>query len=90
MNFLKVGFAIATFITGSVAAWYWYKASQVEVDFGTEPESGDPMLTRMRWEGATMDAIKISSGLNKTAACWTMVTVVLGTITNLIGCLIQK
>ncbi len=82
MNYLNVTLAIATCCTGLLAAYFWYKASVVPINPGEGINSGDFQMQEMAWMVATMEAVIKSAELNKIAARWTAIAVMLGTAYN--------
>jgi hypothetical protein len=73
-------------ISGIVAAYYWWKASDIPV----VPAWGDcePVDTedKMRgWAMGTLEALMVSSRLNKRAAQWTAISVLLSTASCFFG-----
>jgi hypothetical protein len=92
------GLAVVGGAVGLWAAYFWLKASQVEVDPGWRSgppqsaadarrptESGDPLISQMAWTGALLEAATKSAALNKAAALLTAVAVVLGVASSLLG-----
>jgi len=81
--------AIIAAVTGLVAAWKWYRASQVEIiplwqQLGViEPPGGDTN----GWVMGILQASQKSAELNKTAAIWTAVSVFFGCLSALAGSL---
>lgn len=69
--------------TGIVAAFYWYKSSRIAII--PPPISGDPNLEHLGWTSGTMQAFSISSNLNRIAAIWTAITVLLAGFSSLIS-----
>jgi hypothetical protein len=100
MMIFSVGFAVLVFIVNLLAAYYWYKASEIEIDSGWRhglPQSaadaqrpigpGDTQLSEMGWLTATMIAVGESAHLNKIAARLTAVAVVLNFVSCILGAL---
>jgi hypothetical protein len=90
--------AVAALIVGLRAAHYWWRASKLEIDPGWN--SGSPEDTRpiepadlqglgsqSEWVTATMATVVLSSDLNKNAAVWTAVAVVLAGVSSVVGAL---
>lgn len=89
MKCFVIFLATGSFITGLISAWYWYKASAVPVEpvwiknDGIEP--GDSLLSQSGWISGLLGSVHESARLNKVAAAWTAFTVVLTTISALVG-----
>lgn len=89
----SMGFAIATFVVGLYAARLWFRASKIPIratweigENGTEgTEPGEHEASQDGWLWGTIDSIVKSSELNKRAAWWTGVAIILGTVSNLIS-----
>jgi hypothetical protein len=90
--------AFAGGLVGVWAAYYWLKASQIEVDPGWRsgiPESAaearkpiepvDRELADALWISAIIKAGGESAGLNKRAALLTAIAVVLGAVASILG-----
>ena len=60
----------------------WYKASVVPINPDEGINSGDFQMQEMAWMVATMEAVIKSAELNKIAARWTAIAVMLGTTYN--------
>jgi hypothetical protein len=92
MKYVSVAFALGAFVTGLIAAYHWYKASEVPIDPGwtlEDPEPVDEELKQMGWTAAIINAAQKSAILNKIAALWTAVAVVLGSVSSLAGSVIS-
>lgn len=89
MKYLELVLAVAAFITGLLAAGYWYKASRVTAD----PEWGRngeyrPVTHSMEqdaWIAVLIQSASESARLNKIAALWTAVAVALNALATLIA-----
>jgi hypothetical protein len=83
MKWLSVLLACLGAVTGIVAAYYWYRSSQVSINPVWLTESGDPHASQSGWLAATMGAFSESARLNKIAASWTAAAVVLNMLSYL-------
>lgn len=78
------------FVVGSIAVYYWYKASKVMVkpmweEGGTLVEI--PMTNHSKWLTAIYIGTEKAGRLNKIAARWTAVSVMLSAVVSLISSL---
>lgn len=93
MTWLPLAVAIAGFAAGLVAAFYWYRASRVnfvpfwEANGGVEPV--DPLQSAEHWVVALMKTGRKSGKLNRIAAVWTALSVLLSAISAVLGALAQ-
>lgn len=89
MKYLELVLAVAAFITGLLAAGYWYKASRVQPDpslgRGGYVEPGIHSLAQDAWNAALIQSASESARLNKIAALWTAVAVALNALAALIA-----
>jgi len=98
LNVVTMALALAGGAVGLCAAYYWFKASKVEIDPGWRsgpPRSAadalkpiepcDSELSQMGWMTATMAAVTESAALNKTAAWLTAVAVAFGVASSILG-----
>lgn len=97
LNIVSILFAVAGLVTGLRSAWFWLQASRVEPDpawTGRAPEDGwswderrevDAVQDRLIF--AMIDAHSKSAELNKVAAQWTAVTIVLGSLSAMLAAL---
>jgi hypothetical protein len=78
--------AALSFVTGLLAAWYWYKSSILPVERRIDrgPKGGMPGVVRA-WLGGIIASAETSAALNKKASIWTAATVILGTLANFLG-----
>jgi hypothetical protein len=88
VKYLELVLAAVAFITGLLAAWYWYKASRIQ----TVPKwgySGEghwaQALGQHRWTEELITSTSESARLNKIAALWTAVAVMLNALAALIA-----
>jgi hypothetical protein len=92
-NHISIASAVAALIVGLLAAHYWLKASKVSVvpvwpDGAYGPvEPGETDASQDGWIAGAIEAIKLSSELNKKAARLTAIAVVLGTISSVFSAL---
>jgi hypothetical protein len=88
--------ALVGLTVGLKAAYYWWKASKIEIDPGwnsgssgdmrpTEPADLEGMGSLVGWVTATMAAVTASSDLNRKAAIWTAAAVMLGGVSGVVG-----
>lgn len=82
---LLVVLMLAALGTGLMAAWCWFKASRVRVQPSWDIEPADAEASMGGWIAGSMTAFAESGRLNKIAALWTAVAVILGTVANLYG-----
>jgi hypothetical protein len=90
MKCVSIALAVGALVSGLIAAFYWYKSSNVDIDPGwtvEHPEPVVPELKQMGWNSAMMNAITTSATLNKTAALWTALSVALGGASTIVGSL---
>jgi hypothetical protein len=91
-------FAVAALISGLVASWYWWKASKIDIDPGwssglpgddrpSQPADMEGTGSLNGWVTATMQAVNLSSDLNRKAAILTAVSVVLAGLSSVAGAL---
>jgi hypothetical protein len=85
MRSINIGLVIFTFITGTVAAVYWYRSSQISIRPTWSIEPGEHQLSQSGWVTGTLQAFSESAVLNAKAAIWTAVSVVLGTLSSVAG-----
>jgi hypothetical protein len=97
---LSILFAIAGLFAGLMGAYYWYVSSTVPIERwgGNEPvpfpegHLREEMLNRTiavytLWLGGMFEAAQKTARLNKKAALWTAVAVVLGAASTLFSSL---
>lgn len=97
---LAVILSVLAFGTGLVAAYYWYRSSQIQPDPGWRVGPPSPELTDLRpiepldLEAknsgrvlAAVQAFSESAELNKRAAIWTAVSVAFAAISSICGSL---
>jgi hypothetical protein len=90
MKYLVMAFAVGALTTGLKAAYHWYESSQVQIDPGWTIERQEPVVPELRQNdrhAAIIDAASKSAALNKIAAIWTAVSVVLGAASSIAGSL---
>jgi hypothetical protein len=83
---------VSTLGTGLLAAWYWYKSSKAgpSEDYITtyidtaEAVKDTPLNSYRQIAGMMIDSFE-ASRLNKLAAIWTAISVVLGGLTTVAG-----
>lgn len=84
VRLISIGLTIFAFVAGRYATRLWLMASKI----GPEPkwavEPAEEMLSQMGWIAALIEASMKSGELNKRAALWTVITVPLGTISNVL------
>lgn len=97
LNVFSILLAIAGMATGLRSAWFWLEASRVEPDpvwQGRRPEdgwtwgeSGETEAVQDRLIFAMIEAQTKSAELNKEAAQWTAITIVLGSLSAMLAAL---
>lgn len=87
-HLLSIGLANLGLILGIVAAYYWWKASQVTAipAWGTSAPA-DPHLELAGWVAALNDAAALSGALNSKAALYSGAAVVVSTGAGWLGAL---
>jgi hypothetical protein len=87
MNGIVAWLAAAALISGIIAAWYWYKATRVrfEPEFDQLPIDAPEMDVAWKLIRAIMISVTKAGRLNRRAALWTAVSVVLGGASALFG-----
>ena len=80
MKMIGLVFAFITLITGLIAAYFWSRASMVPIVPTWKIEPGESDASMQGWQAGTMMAFGKSGELNKEAARWTAVAVILQTI----------
>jgi hypothetical protein len=93
-NCLVIALAIAAFIFGLAAAWYWWKSSSIEAE-PLYPEvvkhnPTDLLLWQTMQLGGLLEAGKESARLNRIAAWLTAIAVALSTASTLVAALSPK
>ena len=87
MKVAEIAIAALAFVTGLIAAWYWYRASKIAADPGWGPnglaEPGVHSTTQDAWIGAMLQSASESARLNKIAAFWTAVAAMLNALAAL-------
>jgi hypothetical protein len=87
MKLMSFSFALLALVTGLIAAYYWYKASKVEIVplwqklHIMEPIGGGDS----HWIVGILEAVGESCSLNKIAAVWTASSVFLSAVSAVIG-----
>ncbi len=89
MKIAEIAIAVLAFVTGLVAAWYWYRASKITADPGWGPnglaEPGIHPAAQDAWIVAMLRSASESARLNKIAAFWTAAAVALNALAALIA-----
>jgi hypothetical protein len=79
--------AIAGLAVGLNAARFWYQSSRITPIPGWLqaglPEPGDAEMSQMAWLWALIESSQKAADLNKAAALWTAVAVVLGGLASI-------
>ena len=89
-------FAVPALAVGLWAAWYWKKASEIGIDPGwnsgmpgdtrpCQPADLEGSGTTDGWLFATMEAVRVSSDLNRKAAILTAISVALAGVSSVAG-----
>jgi len=97
MKICSILLALAAFGAGVTAAWYWYLSAKVDPKTGWDPPVGDAtkdsqvLLENLNaiavWIFAIKDALEEASRLNRNAAIWTAISVLLSALAALAGSL---
>lgn len=91
MKLAAIAFAVLAFCIGLRAAYLWHKASKVnvipmwETDGRIEPV--DIALGHQVWITAILKTAEKSGKLNREAAIWTAIAVLVSTLSSVIGAL---
>jgi hypothetical protein len=80
MREIYLGLVGLTFVTGIIAAVYWYRSSRIAVQPGWNIEPADEQLSQAGWTAGTLQAFADSGALNAKAALWTAASVALGSL----------
>jgi hypothetical protein len=76
--------ALSALATGLVAAWYWYRSSNVTAEQTNKEAKSFDSVTLGLLRGAIQAQQEVAT-LNKKAALWTMATVVLSAASAVAG-----
>lgn len=84
MQTLSYFLAGGNLICGLIAAWYWFRSSQIRtrpscLDQSWDKSLDDVFLAEGNWMSEFLAAIASAAELNSKAAVWTAASVVLGT-----------
>ncbi|WP_454649890.1 hypothetical protein [Bradyrhizobium liaoningense] len=90
MKWVSVGTALLGLGAGGLAAWYWYRASNVSTApiwaCGANPfEPVDRELAHMGEIAGLVEGANESARLNKIAAQWTGVSIFLSALSTVVG-----
>ncbi|WP_025100353.1 hypothetical protein [Burkholderia sp. A1] len=93
MNPLRIAvlcLTLAGFAAGMIAAFWWYRASEVGVDPAWSKHEGgfepvDALQSQAGWLVGLLQAADVSARLNQRAAQWTAVSVLLTGFASLLG-----
>lgn len=69
---------VAAAVTGLCAAWYWFRASRVQVNPTWDDEPGEVEASQNGWIAGILNNVTESSDLNRKAAFLTGMSVLLG------------
>jgi hypothetical protein len=83
MAVLSIGTAACALVMGLVAAWYWYRSTQVVPAIGSSPESTPVSAEVLR-------AMREMARLNKLAAIWAAGAVVLDGLSSVVAVLARS
>ena len=87
MKIAEIVLAMLAFVTGLIAAWYWYRASKITADPGWGHnglvEPGNRSAAKDAWIAAMLKSASESARLNKIAALWTAMAVALTGISSI-------
>lgn len=89
MKYLAIGLALLAFAAGLRSALLWHRASRIHVvpmfvEDG-QMQTVDPYSQNVEWVIALLKTAEKAGLLNRKAAEWTALTVVLSTLSTLIG-----
>ncbi|HEX7362296.1 MAG TPA: hypothetical protein VF283_17530 [Bryobacteraceae bacterium] len=84
-SLITIALTVCAFIAGLYAARLWLMASKIGPEPGWAVEPADEMLSQMGWVSALIEASVKSGELNRRAAKWTAVAVLLGTISSVLS-----
>jgi hypothetical protein len=89
MKYTAIMFGIGSLICGLIAAWQWYRASKITIEPKFHELSEDVHESDFNWAlvKAMLVAGQKTSALNRLAALWTAVAVLLGGATSLLATL---
>ncbi|MGC1560258.1 MAG: hypothetical protein WA820_10475 [Bradyrhizobium sp.] len=93
MKAISILLAFAALITGLVGAFYWFKSSIVPIDRWGREEHPGPFLPHEHqaantlWLAGMFEAAQKTTRLNKKAALWTAVAVILGAASSVFSSL---
>ena len=83
---MTLALAGITLITGLTAAWYWLASTRANIDPSMgKAQDGTERLFMMQWIESVNKTGRTVAALNRKAAIWTAVTVVLGALTTISG-----
>jgi hypothetical protein len=90
MMHISVALSLIGFITGGVAAWYWFKASKVQPvpTWARGLTPFEPVVTELREGGrlaGLLEAVSESARLNKIAAVLTGISVFFSALSVVFG-----
>lgn len=87
MDIATLVFVLFGLITGLYAAFWWLRASCVQVDpeWTITGEPVDRVASNQDWIVAAMESMSKSADLNRRAALWTAASVMLNAIAATIG-----
>src|SRR3954452_12351193 len=87
MNLPSIFLAVLAFLTGLVAAMFWYRSANIQIDLEAAYRTGDEGLARMFETASIIQAFGEAADLNRKAARWTAVSVLLSAAASLLGSL---
>ena len=97
MKIYSILLALVALGTGVTAAWYWYLSAKVDPRTGWDYPPGnatkdskvllDNLNALVVWIFAIKDALEETSRLNRNAAIWTAISVLLSALAALAGSL---
>ncbi|MGJ4888855.1 hypothetical protein ACQR1Y_11705 [Bradyrhizobium sp. HKCCYLRH3099] len=81
----SIALSALALVTGLIAAWRWYEASQIQPTPNWRVEPVIPALKQMSWDAATLEAFQKAGELNARAALWTAASVALSALSSITG-----
>lgn len=84
MKYAAIALAISAFAAGLVAAWYWYRSTQVPTKNAKPNARGfDTAAFGLAW--GIFEASNAIAAFNKKAAAWTAVATLLSAMASVLG-----
>jgi hypothetical protein len=84
MKYLPPLFALVAFVTGVLAAWYWYMSTEENiVPVWEKGDKGQDVMRFVKWVTSVNDTSIAVAKLNRKAALWTAASVLATGLTAL-------